>query len=97
MYSVKAKYLSMLGSLENKAIEEYKNSKNGTSKRDIGYKYANMIGEYESDCDSEIESILSSLNSQLHSINADTSIVSKLRKAYYEEKQSKKSYYLSQL
>lgn len=96
LYGIKARYLSKLGALESQAIAEYKNSNGKVSKQDIAYKYASIGGSYEGSCDSEVEGVLSSLQSELSAIGADTSVVSILRNNYYGEKQAKKAYYMSQ-
>lgn len=96
MYGLKAKYLSKLGALEGQAISEYKSSAGKASKKEIGYKYARIGASYEGSCDAEVESVLGSLESELSAMGADTSIVTKLRNSYYQEKRAKKAYYISQ-
>ncbi len=99
MYTLKAKYMGQLGSLAKAAKAKY-----DSDKREYGKAKAveNAISEnlskatsLESRCDSEVNDLLSSFESELSSIGEDTSIVNTMRTQYQNEKSLKKSYYLS--
>lgn len=99
LYALKAKYVSKLGELEREVISEYSNlpkeQQNASSKKEIVTKNINYIAEMEQKCDNDVVKVLSTLEGQLKELNGDTEIVSILREAYDNEKELKKSYYLS--
>ncbi len=101
MYGLKAKYLAKLGGLERKAAAEYAAARKSKSKQaamsSVAQKYMGTAASYESTCDSEVEKVLSNLESKLSAMGEDTSVVTVLRNQYYSEKSLKKAYYLKSL
>ena len=61
----------------------------------VGAKYITEIYSLESSCDAEVNTLLDSLKAELTAIGADTSIIGTIRSAYNNEKQLKRSYYMS--
>lgn len=101
LYSIKGRYLGMLEGLLSQADAEFhslpQSSWTVANRSAIISKYIGVAGGYESACDGEVNSLLASMESELNSIGADTSIVGVMRNAYYEEKSLKISYYMSQM
>lgn len=101
LYALKGKYLGMLEGLLPQAEAEFSalppEKRTVSSRSAMISKYIGVAAGYESTCDGEVNSLLSSLTSELKAIGADTSIVNSMREAYYEEKSLKISYYMSQV
>ncbi len=97
MYGLKAQYLAEIGRLQGVAKEEYIKGDGKISKKEIAYKYAAKVGKLEKVCDQDVENVLSSLQTKLKELEADTDIIDILRSAYYEEKNAKKAYYMSKM
>lgn len=99
MYALKAKYVSKLGELERKVIDEYsklsKEQQNEKSKYDLVMKNLEYVAELEKKCDTEVAEVLTTLEIELSKLNADKEIIQILHEAYENEKELKKSYYLS--
>jgi len=99
MYALKAKYVSKLGEIERSVHDEYTNlpkeKQNESSKKNIIMKSLNSVAEMEEKCDNEVAVTLSVLETELKKLNGDTEIVDILKEAYENEKEIKKSYYLS--
>jgi len=99
IYGIKAYYLGKLGALENEVKSQYnalpEGSKNPAAIKNIISSNIGTAVSLESSCDSEIETVLSELETILKDSNQDTAIVDKIRNAYIDEKALKKSYYLS--
>ncbi|MCC8015138.1 MAG: hypothetical protein LIO87_08065 [Eubacterium sp.] len=99
MYSLKAYYIGRLGSLEAEMKSEYMAlSADQRSKSAISSILASHMGEVnalQAEADSSVAAVLSDLSAQLSSIGADTSIVSTLQTQYQNEKNLRKSYYVS--
>lgn len=99
MYALKAYYIGRLGSLESEIKSEYKAlppDKRG--KKAVSSIVSSHMGEasgLESECDSRVGALLSQLEADLSSAGADTSIVSTLQNEYQNEKNLRKSYYVS--
>lgn len=90
--ALKAQYLGSIGSLVDEAKAEYATNK---SLSNLASKYLKRASALESEADSSVDSLLSELRGKLEFVNADTSIVDKMKSAYEQEKTLKKSYYLS--
>lgn len=101
LYSIKGSYMGKLESLLTQADNEFhalpQKQWTKANRSRIISKYIGVASGYESACDSEVNSLLSSMKSELESIGADTSIVSAMKEVYYEEKSLKISYYMSQM
>lgn len=99
MYALKAKYVNKLGELEREVAKEYSNlpkeKQNENSKYSLVMDNIDYIAELEKKCDNEVAKVLSVLESELIRLNGDTEIIQILQGAYQQEKEVKKSYYLS--
>lgn len=99
MYALKAKYVSKLGEIERNVYNEYTNlpkeKQNEIGKKNILMKNLNSVAQMEEKCDNEVASTLTVLETELKKLNGDTEIVDILKEAYENEKEIKKSYYLS--
>lgn len=102
IYVLKSQYTAELSNLENWVIssrralsKEEKAEKLSPAEQEIGRQMYAKAAKLESDCDTQIKSILSELKTLLEQTGQDTSIVSQIRKAYDNEKQIMKSYYIS--
>ncbi|MCD7905603.1 MAG: hypothetical protein LUG24_08585 [Clostridiales bacterium] len=99
LYSLKAYYIGRLGSLESEMKSEYialPADQRGTGAvSSIVSSHMGEVTSLESECDSQVSVLLSQLKSDLESIGADTSIVSTLDTQYQNEKNLRKSYYVS--
>lgn len=99
MYALKAKYLGVLGGIEQSAISAYKGlAKEDRTMGQIQKIISSHISQglsMEAQCNSEVEGVLTALEEELVARGADTTIVQTMREAYNSEKSLKKSYYLS--
>jgi hypothetical protein len=99
MYALKAKYVDKLGGLERSVLDQYKSlpktMQNEESKKEIVMDNIEYVASLEKSCDTEVDKVLSSLKEQLINLGGDTEIVKTLEDAYYDEKELRKSYYLS--
>ena len=101
LYSLKAYYLGQLGQLEATVKKEYgalpKEKRNQKGKRDIATKYIGSAYAMLEECDAQVETLVSELQTQLKALNADTSIIKTIRDTYESEKALKKAYYIKLL
>lgn len=101
LYSLKAYYLGQLGQMEAAVKKEYsklpKEERNLVGKQALVNKYMSTALALLSQCDKQVEELLSELKRGLENLNADTSIIKTIRSAYENEKTLKKAYYLSLL
>lgn len=101
MYTLKAKYVALLGSVESEAKSSFfslpKEQQNIKGLQKIGGSFIGEAISLESQCNGEVGALLSELEQELKDLEADTSIVATMRKAYENEKYLKKAYYLSAL
>lgn len=99
MYALKAKYVSKLGELERTVYDEYlklpKEKQNSSGKKELVTKNLNYVADLEHRCDNEVAEVISKLEKELKRLNGDTEIINILNDAYKNEKELKKSYYLS--
>ncbi len=99
MYALKAKYVNKLGEVERAVLEEYKNLPKEKQNKDGKYKILmdnlDGVAKLEKKCDEEVAKVLSDLEEELESLNGDTEIIKILKESYKQEKEIKKSYYLS--
>lgn len=89
---LKAQYLGQIGGLVDQAKADYKQTRNV---KQIATKYIGKATSLEKQADSAVDGLLEELKSKLQAVNADISVVDKMKSAYEEEKTLKKSYYLS--
>lgn len=99
MYALKAKYVNKLGELEREVIEKYlqlpKSKQNTEGKKELVMSNIDYVASLEKTCDTEVDKVVSSLEKNLKELGGDLEIIQVLKKAYTEEKELKKSYYLS--
>ena len=98
-YSMKAYYIGQLGGIEAQAKKEYgsltKEQKKSLSKAAFAGKYISYATTLQSECDSKVEEMLSSMKAELAAVGGDASIISVIRQAYNNEKAAKKAYYMN--
>ena len=98
MYVLKSSFESQLDQLYQEAVSYYSQldrEQRKSAKSEIISRFYSRAVSMERQCDSQVESILSDLTNSLNESGGDTSIVSKMRQAYQNEKSLKKSYYLN--
>lgn len=99
MYALKAKYVNKLGELEREVIKEYtnlpKSKQNTEGKKELVMSNIDYVASLEKTCDTEVGKVVSSLEKNLKELGGDLEIIQVLKKAYTDEKELKKSYYLS--
>jgi hypothetical protein len=99
MYALKAKYVNKLGEVEREVYEEYSSLPEEKQNEDSKYKILmgklDYVAQLESKCDNEVAKVISDLEIELKELNGDTEIIKVLRDSYKQEKELKKSYYLS--
>lgn len=101
LYSIKAEYNGKINSDIDKAKGEYssleENEKNTISKVKIGLKYVKSISSLENECDSKVYSALDAMEGELKANKYSVEVVNIIRNYYEEEKEARKSYYMSKL
>ena len=99
MYALKAKYVNKLGELEREVIDQYsklpKTKQNKEGKKDLVMANVDYVAKLEKTCDSEVDKVISALEKNLKELGGDLQIIQILKDAYTDEKELKKSYYLS--
>lgn len=99
MYVLKARFESELADLESWIISEYMalpdEQRTYASKVKLGRQALAKANELEASCDSQVNRILSDMESALKDADMDTSCVGAIRSAYESEKEVTKSYYIS--
>lgn len=99
MYALKAKYVNKLGELEREVYKTYtslpKEKQNKDNKYNIIMENMEYAADLEEKCDNEVYEVISELKTELNKLSGDTEIINILEDAYEEEKELKKSYYLS--
>ena len=99
IYILKQSYSSKLDSLVNQTRAEYwaipKEQRKNLSKQQFIATKAGQALAMEDECDAEVDKVLSDLTSVLKAYGKDLSLVDSIKKAYANEKQLKKSYYIS--
>jgi len=99
MYALKAKYVNKLGELEREVIDQYsklpEEKQNKEGKKKLVMANVDYVAKLEKTCDSEVDKIISSLEKNLRELGGDLEIIKILKVAYTDEKELKKSYYLS--
>ena len=98
LYSLKAYYLGQLGQMEAVVKKDYaalpKEKRNLLGKKEIVSRYMGKAMGLLEQCDARVETLLAELKTELNALNADTSIINKIRAAYESEKKLKKAYYM---
>lgn len=98
LYSMENRYIAGIDGVLARAHAEYvsiaRHEKDMAALSSVGSKYIKEIYALEAQCDSEVEALLENLKTELEGVGADTSIIEKMRSAYKNEKQLKRSYYM---
>lgn len=100
IYALRASFVGQLDGLLQQAKAEYSAlspEQREKQKNSLTSKYIGLAGNLESNCDSQMESILSRIQKHLKETGGDTSLVKEIRKVYENEKALKKSYYMSMM
>lgn len=101
LYSMKAYYIGQLNQIEGKARAEYRamsaSEKKNLSKATFVGKYAGYATSLMGECDGKVNSLLSSMKSELKAVGGDVSIISTIKQAYEGEKAARKAYYLNMI
>jgi len=99
MYALKAKYVNKLGELEREVIDQYSKlpeiKQNKEGKKELVMANVDYVAKLEKTCDSEVDKVISALEKNLKELGGDIQIIQILKDAYTDEKELKKSYYLS--
>ena len=99
MYNLKAQYLGKLSGLRSEVISYYnslpKESHNSAGKEAAASKFLGEFSSLEAECDSKVYDLLNSFEAQLKSVNGDLSIINSMKKAYADEKNLTKAYYIN--
>ena len=100
LLSLEGKYVGYIEGILSSAIDKFyalpPDQRTYSAKMKVMQDYVGQINSLEAQCDGEVETIIARLTSELKSINADTSIIKSIRKAYNNEKSLKKAYYINQ-
>lgn len=99
MYILKNSYIGRLDSLIGQAVSEFdalppEKRTSAAKQRILASKVSRARG-LESECNGRVEAVLAELANELKAQGKDLSLVSSIRKAYANEKQLRKSYYIS--
>ena len=98
LYSMENRYIAGIDDVLARAHAEYvsiaRHEKDMAALSSVGSKYIKEIYALEAQCDGEVEALLENLKTELEGVGADTSIIEKMRSAYKNEKQLKRSYYM---
>ena len=99
VYVIQANFNSTLNAFENRIISEYKalpaeERTTSTKARIVSENMAYVVG-LEAQCDAQIKEITDALTKLMNENNKDTSLVDSINKAYQNEKELKKAYYIS--
>jgi len=99
LYALKAKYVNKLGELEREVKEQYlnlpKSKQNKEGKKELVMANIDYVANLEKTCDSEVDKVVAELEKKLKELGGDLEIIQIIKDAYDEEKELKKSYYLS--
>ncbi len=92
IYMLRGDFVGRLDALVSQGYAEYKA---GGSKKALASKYLSMGASLESQCDAQMNSILSQIEAELKKSGGDLSLVSQIRSAYRSEKSAKKAAIMS--
>jgi hypothetical protein len=99
VYVLRAQFTGKLDSLMASAKAEYDalspENRTASKQAEIGMKYLKIGGQLESECDAQMNSIVSNLDTELRQTGGDRSIVAEIKAEYAKEKSLQKAYYLS--
>ncbi len=99
IYVLKSSYTGRLDAVMDEARREFwklpKDQQTTSAKQKILSAKLSRIAELESECDSKVEAIMTQLTELLKEQGKDVALVESIRKAYANEKQLRKSHYMS--
>ena len=95
IYMLRGDFVGRLDALVSQGYAEYKAGT--TSKKALAGKYLGMGASLEGQCDAQMESILSQIETELKKSGGDLSLVSEIRAAYRSEKAAKKAAIMSMI
>lgn len=99
MYALKAKYVNKLGELEREVIDQFsklpKSKQNKEGKKELVMANVDYVAKLEKTCDTEVDKVISALEKSLKELGGELEVIQILKEAYNDEKELKKSYYLS--
>lgn len=100
LLALEGKYVGYIEGVLGSAVDKFyalpPSQRTYSAKMKVMQEYVGQINSLEAQCDGEVEAIISQLTKELKDINADTSIIKSIRKAYNNEKSLKKAYYINQ-
>lgn len=92
-------YTAQLESIKNSAIAEYlalpESEQTSTAKRNIAMSCLSAATSLESECDSEVNTILAELRTLLKEVGGDSSLADEIKAAYAQQKALLKARYLN--
>lgn len=99
VYVIQTNFNSTLNEFENRIISEYKalppeQRTASTKAKIVADNMAYMVG-LEAQCDAQIKEVTDALTKLMTENNKDTALVDSIKKAYENEKELKKAYYIS--
>lgn len=89
IYSLRSSFSGQVDSIASQAQTDAASGK--YTKSELIGKYAGQLSSLEGSCDSQFNSLVSQIESELSKTNGDTSLISELRSAYANEKRIKKA------
>lgn len=100
-YSLKAYYLGQLGQMEAKVLADYialpKEKQNLVGKKELVSKYMSVATALLNQCDAKVDELTKEMETEIKAVGGDLSIIKLVKEAYENEKNLKKSYYISKL
>ena len=99
IYVIKGNFLALLSEFENKIISDYKalpsSQRTNAKKAQIVADNMSYIAGLEAQCDAQVKAVTDELTALMKAQGKDTSLVDAINKAYAQEKELKKAYYIS--
>lgn len=99
IYVIKGNFLALLSEFENKIISDYKalpsSQQTNAKKAQIVADNMSYIAGLEAQCDAQVKAVTDELTALMKAQGKDTSLVDAINKAYAQEKELKKAYYIS--
>ena len=99
IYVLKAKYNNLISAENYNVAKDFyslpKEEQTRERKYQMGLTFMNTLKGYQSQCDAEINGVLSELTKLLKDNNMSTDLVDEIKKSYEEEKKNKIAYFVS--
>ena len=100
-YSLKAYYLGQLGQMEARVKADYmalpEEKQNLVGKKELVSKYMSVATSLLNQCDAKVDALTKEMEAEIKAVGGDLSIIKLVKEAYENEKNLKKSYYISKL